>query len=687
MRFCFAAAAVLSAAATSAPQPIEAFARRPQMYGVTISTDGRYIAFLSGAEDDTVVMTADRTSGAQYKRVTASEPDKFDIGWCRWANEKRLLCGLYGNIRGKKFAEPPFKRLFSVDADGSALKVLEKTRNDGNLLGGTTSMRNLNMNYGANVSQSSSASVLLGAASYYGSAVASSYVSTFRPERQDDILDLTPDDHDSVLIQADDDRNTYPSIFNLNIYSGARAQVMSDKPPILSFMSDGNGKPRLGWGISKNLDTNFFVRLDGSGPWQQSDWRPLDLPRPAGATGVLNPIALDASSKTVYAFGPNEGRNALWSIDLAGGSAATLLFKHPLVDVGEPILQRDRQLLGVRYDVERPYVWYTEAKLREVVVKLERRTVTDYYEIVDSSAGMNALVVRVTSPVDDGTWYIYDVSENRLQRLGTSYPELEQQSLGKMTNITYKASDGTEIPGYLTIPSGAEKKNLPLIVMPHDGPVARDTLKFSFLRTFLANRGYAVLQMNYRGSSGYGQKWRLDAQEDWGAVIYSDIQDATRWAVKEGIADPKRVCIMGWGFGGYEALLSAVRDGDHYRCAVSIGGIVDLEGQQQIGESLGNSDFKREVGTDRPQFKRDSPLVNAYQIDIPVLLVHGTKDWQVQMDHSKAMEGELVKNKKQVTAVYIKGATHDLDRKSDRVTLLQSVEAFLAKNLGVGAAQ
>jgi len=683
---CAALATLLAGTAVSAPLPIESFARRPQMRAVTISADGRYISYLSGVEDSTVVMTVDRAAGGRDRRAATSDPDKFDIGWCRWANEKRLLCGIYGNIRGKKYAEPPFKRLFAMDADGTALKVLEKPRNDGNLLGGTTSMRNLNMNYGANIGQGTTSNSLngtFGQSSYYGSAVASSYISTFRPERQDDVIDLSPEEHDTVLIQADDDRNFYPSIFSLNIYNGQRLQIMRDKPPIMSYMSDGRGNPRLGWGAARNQATSYFVRQGSEKEWSKGEWRPLDVPQPAGATGALRPIALGPDN-SAYAFGPFEGRNALWSVDLNGARPPTLLFKHPQVDAGEPVLQRDQQLLGVRYDVDRPNVWYPDPKMREIVDKLERRTVTQEYEIVDSSAGVNALVIRASGPADDGTWYIYDASQNQLQKLGTSYPELDPQALGTMTPIVYKATDGTPIPGYLTVPTGAAKKNLPLIVMPHDGPVARDTWKFSFLRTFLANRGYAVLQMNYRGSSGYGQNWSMVAQSDWSTVINSDIQDATRWAVQEGIADPKRVCIVGWGFGGYEALLSAARNGAAYRCVVSINGIVDMAMQQQHAEVLGIAETSKDkdAGVDLEKARSDSPLFNAAQIKIPVLLIHGTKDWQVQMDHAKAMDAELEKNKIKVKTVLITGGTHDLERKSDRVTLLTYVDTFLLENLG-----
>ncbi len=208
--------------AAAAPLPIERFARRPQIHGVTISADGRYIAFLSGAEDETVLMTIDRTAGGEFKRVTTSEPNKFDIGWCRWANEKRLLCGLYGNIRGKKYAEAPFRRLFAVDGDGAALKVLEGPRNDANLFVQTTSMRNFNANQGTSVERAAANETSRGAGAYASSAATSSYVRAFNPGRQDELIDITPDERDTVLIQVDDDHDSYPTLFNLNIYTGVR---------------------------------------------------------------------------------------------------------------------------------------------------------------------------------------------------------------------------------------------------------------------------------------------------------------------------------------------------------------------------------------------------------------------------------------------------------------------------------
>jgi dipeptidyl aminopeptidase/acylaminoacyl peptidase len=672
---------VFTGAAIAAPQPIDSFARRPQMQGVSLSPDGRYVAFLSGAEDDVVLMTFDRQNpAASFKRVTTSEPGKFDIGWCRFANARRLLCGVYGNLRGKKYAEAPYTRMFAVDADGTALKALELNKKvDGNLLVTRTSMRNLNMNQGAQVEKSEESMTTRtgdGAGGVIFNNAAARSLAQFRPDRQDQVIDMTPGEDDTVLIQLADDPSA-STIYRLNVYTGVKNVAMLKHPPILNYVTDSRGNPRLGWGGDRD-NTQYFARVEND-----TDWRQLDSTQLFTDANRLRPVAMAWAANSAYAMGNYEGRDALWSIDLTDLTPPKLLFHHKLVDVGEPLLRSYRCLLGVRYDVERRYVWNADEGLRTLIDRLERLYPGRVHEIVDSTADMNILVVRSSNDVDAATYYVYDREKDKLSKLGSAYPELEQKSLGTMTNILYKAKDGTEVPGYLTVPTGAEKKNLPLVVLPHDGPLARDTFQFSFLRTFLANRGYAVLQMNYRGSSGFGTQWRDAANQDWGGVSYSDIHDATRWAVSEGIADPKRICIMGWGFGGYAALLGAVRNGDTYKCAVSINGFSDLEALQDQGIVTGDKEARRnQIGTDSAKLKANSPIENADKINIPVLLVHGGKDWQVQEDQSKAMAKAMERAGKKVNLVLIKGANHDLERKSDRATLLREVEAFLAKNIG-----
>jgi dipeptidyl aminopeptidase/acylaminoacyl peptidase len=254
-----------------------------------------------------------------------------------------------------------------------------------------------------------------------------------------------------------------------------------------------------------------------------------------------------------------------------------------------------------------------------------------------------------------------------------------------MRSIDYKASDGASIPGYLTLPQGTSDKNLPLVVLPHGGPALRDHKRFDFLRLFLANRGYAVLQMNFRGSSGFGSKWRDDARQDWGGLTYSDIVDGTRWAVEQGFADPRRICIVGWSFGGYAALVGAVRNPDLFRCSASIAGVSDLTRfRSTVSRGAGDQVADTLLGNDEDQLSEDSPAKQANQIDIPVLLIHGSLDTKAPIRQSKVMAAALKKADKDHKFVTLEQGTHYLWRESEKTTLLTELEQFLKQNIGSG---
>jgi dipeptidyl aminopeptidase/acylaminoacyl peptidase len=668
--------------ATAAPQPLENFARMPQMRDAVISSDGLTVAFVSGLGDASVVMTFDRRTNSAFRRIAASEPGKFDVDRCDWANNERLVCSLTGNIRGRRFAEAPFYRTMAVDTTGENIKTLDVLAEKGNPLAAKTTPQNFNAgtNYRTNQSDQGAAGQPDYTLTSYGAKSGRTF-EYFGGQRSDQIVGIRPDDHDHILIQADDDGNQLPSVFALNVYTGNRSVVVRQSPPIRQFVTDGKGNVRLGWALTARLNAYYFARTEAD------DWRPLERANAFAKRQPLVPIGAASGKDAAYAISEHEGRNALWTFDLTDQHEPAVLFSPPHADVVDPLLTNDRRLFGIGYDLERPAAYYTDEALRGVMDQINRQFPTRFNLAVDMTRDEETLVIRSFSDVDEGTYYLFNREEKKLKRLGNAYPELKTESLGEMKPITYKAADGTEIPGYLTVPNGVKAENLPLIVLPHDGPAARDTWRFSFLRAFLANRGYAVLQMNYRGSSGYGQKWREAAKQDWGGVPYSDITDATRWAVASGIADPKRVCIAGWGFGGYAALLGAARNGDLYKCSISIGGVSDLtmlRDNASLSGAAAAAFLAEQIGSDKERLTRDSPAEHAGAISIPVLLVHGDLDWQVQIDQSKKMASALKKQKKDHKAVFIKGAGHDLDRKSDRMTLLKEVEEFLQKNLGPG---
>ncbi len=619
--------------AHAASQPLEAFARLPAVRNVTISPNGRQIAFISAMDDVSVAMTLDRmTPGAKYQPIVRSEPGKYDVSWCNWANDTRLLCGLRAMVTeaGRVY---PITRLVAVNADGTKQRMLIQNSEAG--------------------------------------------VAQFH----DQILDWTPDEPDTVLIELDDDRNGYPAVFELNVNTGAKIVRSRERMPIRSFTTDAAGNVRLGSGYQGSTEVSYYARLEN-----EREWRRLVKIKAFSESDALTPIAVAPGKNTAYATGNFEGRAALWEMDLTDQREPQLVFSHPLVDADDPVMTPDGRLLGIWYELDRPFIYYTDETIRSLIKAVEKLEPGKFTFISDYSRDEQAFVVRSYSDIDHGSYSILDRKQGKLMRLGTAYPELKQEQLGRMRSITYKAADGTEIPGYLTVPVGLRPEKLPLIVMPHGGPIARDSWDFDFLRAFLVDRGYAVLQMNFRGSSGYGGDWFFDAHQDWGGLTYSDITDAARWAVAQGIADPARMCTVGWSFGGYAALLGAVRNSDLYRCSVSIAGVSDLHQLVQEARFFSNYRFAREqIGLNKEKLLADSPRRHVGQIKIPVLLIHGNRDYQVEVDHSEKMESALKKAGKPHRAVYLDKATHQLDRRSDRITLLTEIEKFLLENLGPGA--
>jgi dipeptidyl aminopeptidase/acylaminoacyl peptidase len=222
-----------------------------------------------------------------------------------------------------------------------------------------------------------------------------------------------------------------------------------------------------------------------------------------------------------------------------------------------------------------------------------------------------------------------------------------------------------------------------LIVMPHGGPIARDRWDYSFLRQFLVSRGYAVLQMNFRGSSGYGDDWFFAAHQDWGGLTYDDVVDGARWAVQQGITDPERVCIVGWSFGGYLALVGAQRNPELFHCSVDIAGVSDLpmlisEGRDWVA---GLDYRKRQLGTDSEKLKRDSPRLHVADFKVPLLMLHGKRDYQVPFEQSETMDAALTRAGKAHRFVVIPEADHQFSGVKDRAALLKEIETFLGEQL------
>jgi dipeptidyl aminopeptidase/acylaminoacyl peptidase len=305
------------------------------------------------------------------------------------------------------------------------------------------------------------------------------------------------------------------------------------------------------------------------------------------------------------------------------------------------VLGTDNRLIGVRYDDGYPLMYFEDSRIGGLMKTIQNLEPGQFDTVHGSSRDGKFFVVRSVSDVDAPRFMLFNSDTYELDKIGTAYPDRDPATLAPMRPISYPARDGTRIPAYLSVPRGATAAHLPLIVMPHGGPMARDTWGYFFLREFLVSRGYAVLQMNFRGSSGYGDDWFFAAHQDWGGLTYDDVTDGARWAIQQGIADPKRICIVGWSFGGYLALLGAQRNPDLFRCSVDIAGPSDLA----------------------------------------LLILQGKMDAQVPFQQSEEMDEALTHAGKPHRFVAVADADHQFSAVKDRLTLLQETDAFLREHL------
>jgi dienelactone hydrolase len=642
-----AAAAITAPAAT--PIAIETFAAPPRLTAVNISPDGRYLAVTTTAADRDTVVLLDRTHPQSVPRPVITAPELFTLDYCRFATATRLVCSL----RGPGLYEGiPIQtsRLIAVDADGTNQKVIAPIEGaahgpyQDNVIGWSADVPDTILVVAQrNPVHFDMPSVVRGARSRMGSTV------------------VVP-----------------PSVYGLDIRTGILTERLEPHGPMSDFLVDRQGRVRIGWGIDGESRLLYEVHDPANGQWRKL----------AGIDGradadALKPIALCAlEAPCVWAVGASAGRQALWRIDLGQEGKPAVEFSSPDVDIAGPMYGPGGELLGVVYETDKPRVYYTDPATRQMIERLQPLVSDEFLRQMDATPDRSQIILRASSDTDAGTFFRYEPASGKVERLGTGYPGLSAADIGRMQAIDYPARDGVRIPGYLTLPPGATPRHLPLIVMPHGGPLDRDDWQFNFLRAFLVSRGYAVLQMNFRGSAGYGEQWLKAANQDWGGVSYSDITDGARWAVAQGLADPGRMCIVGWSFGGYAALLGAVRNGDLYACAVSIAGVSDLSLlEKQESRVRGEAPTRAQIGAEVSKLAADSPARHAQEVKIPVLLVHGDRDLQSDVAQSRTMDAALTAAGKSHQFLLVGGANHQMDNQADRVKVLQTVEQFLATHL------
>jgi dipeptidyl aminopeptidase/acylaminoacyl peptidase len=378
-------------------------------------------------------------------------------------------------------------------------------------------------------------------------------------------------------------------------------------------------------------------------------------------------------------------------IDLRNGRIGPIFAEKPDVDMGGMLAENwTNRPVGFAWTDDRPRQSYFAPNWAALAQKAQARFPGKTLSFPVESADLHLAVVHVSAPDDPPSAYLMSADGTRFEHLYDEYPQLENRTHGAVRKFTYAVRDGAQIPAYLTLPPGADAKSLPLVVMPHGGPQARDEGVFDWWAQFLAARGYAVLQPNFRGSTGYGKAFERAGWKQWGGLMQDDVSDGVAQMVKDGVADPKRICIVGASYGGYSALSGATKTPALYACAAAIAGVSDLN--LMIRNDLSNlqsdpltRDWIENVVagdiTDKAALDKVSPARQAEQVRAPVLLIHGRDDTTVPFAHSEAMRAALVAAGKPVELVELAGEDHYLMKAATRRQMLTALDAFLAKHL------
>jgi dipeptidyl aminopeptidase/acylaminoacyl peptidase len=606
-----------------------AFGTMPGLWNVRMSPDGSKVSLLQMHPDELPILTVLDLITGKANLALASTKDGFDIRWCDWANNERLLCGFGAVKRG--WNSYGVTRLVAVNADGSQMKVLLQRKLENEFA-----------------------------------------------QFQDAVVDWLVDDPNRVLVIVP--THTETTLSPLDIYSGATGVPVARMSGPVYWITDGRGSPRLYWHM-KNDEIRWYFRLPNERKWRILDEHEID-------DHDFYPIGLGDSPDQVLVLKPNEGRLALWSVDLTGEKDDEIVFSHPEVDVDGPeYLGKFSRIVAIGYSTDRPHLHFFDDTVKKISDGLTKRFDDKQVGVISESWDRRYYIVHVGSDRDAGTFYRFDVEQNQLLELSPQYPKLESRSLAEMKPIRYPAREGTEIPGYLTLPIAAQPGALPTVILPHGGPESRDYWEFDWIVQFLAANGYAVLQSNYRGSGGYGSDWAgKGGFRAWRTAV-SDLTDGAQYLVDQGISDPARICVVGWSYGGYAALMSGVEEPDRYRCLVSIAGVTDpgmlIDDYRRFTNRKAVRKF---IGNDDEVLEHGSPLKRASQIRAPVLLFHGDLDLNVSVGHSQKMAKALERAKKSVDYIEYEDVEHSIRRNGYRVDMLDRIGAFLDAHIGQSTA-
>jgi dienelactone hydrolase len=486
-----------------------------------------------------------------------------------------------------------------------------------------------------------------------------------------------------------DNRDPTYALFRVNLATGASGVV-----------KDGWGSSATeDWIAAPNGDAQYreeFHEVSGKHDLLQmigSEWTSILSEKTGERSVTLEGVRAGDRAGLVSSYSET-GVLSLFTIDDAG--AMTPVLAREDADIEGLVMDSSRVISGVRYAGMTPQYGMFDPALNTAIRKVQKALGGSATYLIDWSNDWSKMMFFSEGGAASGEYFIFDKATGSLQSLLGVRPAIPDDAVAQVEQFEYAARDGLKIPALITWPIGVApdaRKNLPLIVLPHGGPASYDTLEFNGLAQFLANEGYAVLQPNFRGSTGFGLKFKQAGYGEWGRKMQDDVSDGVAAMTASGAVNAKRVCIVGWSYGGYSALAGGALSPELYACIVSVAGVSNLRDMlaweyDRIGPNnptyrywtrlIGNPD------TDGAAIDAVSPGLHADRFKAPVLLIHGNDDTTVPPSQSSTMADALNRAGKKVTFQRIVGDDHNLDRDQNSMKVYESIAAFVAANMPPG---
>jgi dipeptidyl aminopeptidase/acylaminoacyl peptidase len=623
------------------PYDIEDFIRKQKFVDIKISPTGEYYAATVRVERKTALAILRRTDNKVIASMSIpGDRTHVDDFW--WVNNERVLISAAEKI-GELERPQPTGELYAVNVDGKKGEMLVGQR-----------------------LQDSGTSTLI--RTKKAEEVAAYLVDGLQSNDKDVIISVSP-------FTAD----PYTRVEKMDVYTGRRQPITRAPVRNAGFLTDNAGNVRFASGEDTDLSSRLYYRTP-----DDNEWKLINDTRESGFAEY--PLGFSPDDKIAYLqVEQAQGPDAIVAWDIAADKK-TEVFRDDNTDPAP--ISVEGKLYGVRLmdGLPRTHFFDPQSTVAKLYRKLEKAFAGERVEITSMTADGKLALVLVDSDRNPGDFFIFDSTNNKAERLLGRKEWIDPQRVSEVKPISFKARDGLEIQGYLTAPVGAEAKGAPLIVYIHGGPYSiYDTWGFDLDAQMLAAHGYAVLQVNFRGSGNHGHAFTLAGKREWGGKMQDDITDATRWAIQQGIADPKRICLYGASYGGYASLMGVAKEPALYRCAAGYVGVYDLPTMHNDGDVRDSASGKTYINEwigPKDVVAKVSPSRLASQIKVPVFLAAGGEDERAPIQHTEMMEKALRNAGVPVEAVYYPTEGHGFYKLENEREFYGKLLSFFQKNLG-----